>query len=403
MAYSHEYELDAQYIMPTFARKPIEFVRGNGMQLFDDKGGAYLDFIGGIGVNCLGHSHPDLTAALQKQAETLLHVSNYYYIPGRGDLARKVNDLLNFSNNTQDTWKVFFANSGAEANEAAVKIARLHAKRTGKSGGTILSIQGSFHGRTLATLAATAQPLKQEDYKPLPAGFISTPLNDISALRETFAQHGNEICGVLIEVIQGESGIHPATQEFLEEVRTLTETYDALMMCDEVQSGVFRCGVPFAFQAYGIVPDVVSIAKGIGGGVPMGMCAARNEIADTFQPGDHGTTFGGSCLAVVAANTVLDVIERDNIAKNVKEVGAYLREQLSTLPHIKEVRGLGLMVAAEFDDSVDAPQVVFDALKIEQGLILNYTGKHTLRFLPPLVAKKADIDILMSGLKKLLL
>lgn len=426
MTFQEEQALENVYVMHTFARKPVEFVRGEGMLLYDDTNRAYVDFLSGIGVDSLGHAHPQLTRALSQQCEKLLHVSNYYYVEGRGELARRLSDLLNRGNESaeQPQWKTFFTNSGAESNECAIKLARLYArKRAAKlaleAGGdqaavqaaqeaapkTIVTLAQSFHGRTLATLAATAQPAKQEAFRPLPAGFISTPINDIAALQTLFEDQGNEICAVLVEVIQGESGVHPCTPEFLNEVRRLTEQTNTLMICDEVQCGIYRTGTyPFAFQHFGVVPDIVSMAKGIGGGVPMGACAAKSSVADAFEPGDHGTTFGGSCLAVAAATTVLSVIEETGLDRKVSEVGAYFIERLSEIPQIVEVRGRGLMVGVDLAHDIDATEVVSAALALEPGpgLVLNAPGKHTLRFLPPLICEKEDIDYCVEQLAGIL-
>ena len=401
MSLAQQQELESAYLMPTFGRKPVELVRGEGMEVFDDEGKPYLDFIGGIGVLSLGHCHPKVTAALKQQAATLMHVSNYYYIEHRGEVAKTVSDMLNAKVPEAERvpWKSFFANSGAEANECAIKLARLYAKKHADEGATapdlIVTLKGSFHGRTLASLAATAQPAKQEAFQPLPGG-----LNDVQALEELFAQQGGRICAVMLEPIQGESGVHPCTPEFLQAARKLTQDSGALLICDEVQCGIFRTGEPFGFQNFGILPDVVTIAKGIGDGFPLGMCAARGEAGDTFQPGDHGSTFGGSCLAVAAAQATLSALQEEGVADNVKAVGAYLREKLATLPHVTEVRGYGLMLAAELDGTVDANAIVLAAL--EKGLLLNATGPHTLRFLPPLVCGKQDVDALVARLGLLL-
>lgn len=421
MSLAQQKELESQYLMSTFGRKPVELVAGSGMEVVDDEGKAYLDFIGGIGVLSLGHCHPQVVAALEDQAEKLMHVSNYYYIENRGELAQMVSDLLNDGlDETQHTpWKSFFANSGAEANECAIKLARLHARRRAaaaarESGADdaavaaaeqssprlIVTLKGSFHGRTLASLAATAQPAKQEAFQPLPGGFASVPINDVAALEELFAQRGSDVCAVMVECIQGESGVHPCTPEFLQAARRLTEERGALLICDEVQCGIFRTGKPFGFQQYGIEPDVVTIAKGIADGFPMGMCAARGQAAEAFQPGDHGTTFGGSCLAVAAARATLRTIEAEDVAANVEETGAYLRERLAQLPHVTEVRGFGLMLAAQLDDEVDANDLVLRALG--EGLLLNATGPHTLRFLPPLICKPSHVDALIERLGRLL-
>ena len=408
MTLEQQQSLEETYVMHTFGRKPVQLVRGSGMRVWDDEGNEYLDFIGGIGVISLGHCHPALVKALQDQAAKLMHVSNYYYIEGRGELAKKLSDLLNFNavGAHAEPWATFFANSGAEANECAIKLARLYARRQAEKAGRdhaprlIVVLERSFHGRTLATLAATAQPVKQEIFEPLPDGFAATPANDVAALERLFAECGGEICGVLLEPVQGESGVYPCTEEFLEAARRLTRDAGAVLMFDEVQCGMYRCGTPFGFQHADVQPDIVTMAKGIGGGMPMGACSARAHIARVFEPGVHGSTFGGSNLAIAAANTVFDVIEAEGIAENVEEVGAYLREKLAELPHVKEVRGLGLMVAAEFEEEVDAPAVVLAAL--DEGLLLNATGPHTLRFLPPLICTRADVDALIERLATLL-
>ena len=410
MSYAEQKQLEDEYVMHTFGRKPVEFVRGEGMRLWDDEGREYLDFLSGIGVISLGHCHPALVEALQDQAAKLMHVSNYYYIEGRGELAKKINDLLkmNLSCKHAEDWQTFFANSGAEANECAIKLARLYARRQQEAAGSekrpqlIVTLERSFHGRTCETLAATAQPVKQEAFSPLPTErlYVPVPANDIDALENVFAQMGGDICGMLLEPVQGECGVYPCTGEYLQAARRLTKEHGAVLMFDEVQCGMYRCGTPFAFQHFDVMPDIVTMAKGIAGGVPMGACAARASVAKVFEPGIHGTTFGGSCLAVRAANTVLDTIEAEGIAQSVTEVGAYLRQKLADLPQVVEVRGRGLMVAADLADGLDANAVVLAGL--EAGLVFNATSAHTLRFLPPLVCTKQDVDVLVRTLATLL-
>ena len=408
MSLEQQQQLEAAYVMHTFGRKPVELVEGDGMRVRDSAGREYLDFIGGIGVISLGHCHPALVKTLSDQAARLMHVSNYYYIEGRGELAKKLSNLLNVKEGADaEPWQTFFANSGAEANECAIKLARLHARKLAEKRGSahvprlIVTLERSFHGRTLATLAATAQPVKQEIFQPLPDGFVATPANDVAALERLFAECGGEICGMLLEPVQGECGVFPCTEEFLQAARCLTSDHDALLMFDEVQCGMYRCGTyPFGFQHAEVTPDVVSMAKGIGGGFPMGACAARASVAGVFEPGVHGSTFGGSNLAVAAANCVLDTIEREGIAGNVAEVGAYLQKRLGQLEGVIEVRGRGLMVAVDLEDSRDANAIVLDAL--DAGLLLNATGPHTLRFLPPLVCTREDVDVLIDGLAGLL-
>ncbi len=421
MSLKEQQELESAYVMHTFGRKPVELVRGRGMVVEDDRGNEYLDFIAGIGVISLGHCHPAVVEAIQNQAERLIHVSNYYYVEGRGEVAKRLSDMLNdAAPANESSWQTFFANSGAEANECAIKLARLYARkqaaRRAQEAGAdekavqaacsaapriIVTLDRSFHGRTLATLAATAQPAKQEAFQPLPDGFVHTPINDVAALEALFEAQGDSICAVMLEPVQGESGVHPCAPEFLQAARRLTEERGALLMCDEVQTGVYRCGVhPFAFQRYGIVPDVVTIAKGVASGMPTGMCAAREHVAAAFAPGDHGSTFGGSCLAVAAADATLRTLSEEGFAQRIEQVGIYLRKRLSVLPGVQEVRGFGLMVGADLEEGFDANDIVTRAL--EEGLLLNATGPRTLRFLPPLVCSEADVDALVERLGRLL-
>ena len=435
--------LEEKYVMHTFARKPVQFVSGSGMKLQDCEGHEYLDFIGGIGACSLGHCPSVVVRAVQEQAARLIHVSNYYYIEGRGQLSWTISDMLNncvqssaqgeeactqsaqneatFTQSQEagehsednatekERWQSFFANSGAEANECAIKLARLYARRAWvhdggeitKSPRAIVVLEHSFHGRTLATLAATAQPVKQEWFNPLDPAFLTTPANDVQALEKLFDEFGSQICGVLIEPIQGESGVHPLTQEFMSAIRTLTQKHNALMMCDEVQCGIYRAGThPFAFQHYGIMPDVVSMAKGIGGGVPCGVCSARESVAAAFEPGDHGSTFGGSNLAVSAMLATLTELNSPskNYGEHVTSVGNYFRERLQSETVFENVRGMGLMIAVDLAKSVkkSAPEIVSEGLEV--GLVLNYTGPTTLRFLPPLICEKQDVDALMDKL-----
>ena len=403
MSLAQQKSIESEYVMSTYARKPVELVRGEGMRVFDDEGREYLDFISGVGSVSLGHCHPAVVGAVSSQAETLIHVSNYYYIENRGEVARLLSDLLNTcaADKASTPWKSFFANSGAEANECAIKLARLWGKKHKGGALEIVTLDKSFHGRTLATLAATAQPAKQEAFKPLPDGFIHTPINDVAALEALFASQGDAICAVMVECVQGESGVHPCTEEFLQAAERLAHEHEALLICDEIQCGMYRCGTyPFGFQHFGIAPDVVTIAKGVASGVPAGMCAAHGEAAAVYEPGDHGSTFGGSCLAVAAAKATIETLGAIGAAQSVEEVGAYLRSRLCELPHVVEVRGLGLMCACDLDETVDAGALTLAGL--EAGLLLNSTGPHTLRFLPPLVCSKADIDALMNGLSDLL-
>ncbi len=403
MGFEEAKKLDEHYVMHTFARKPVLLVEGSGMQVTDDEGKTYLDFIGGIGADSLGHCHPAVVASVQDQVSRLIHVSNYYYIEQRGEVAKIISDLLNtcVPKFFRAPWPVFFANSGAEANECAIKLARLYSKKEGSGGQTIITLDRSFHGRTLATLAATAQPAKQEAFQPLPEGFLHVPMNDLNALHQTFFEHVGEVCALMIEPVQGEAGVYPWDADTLYEVAQFARKNGILLIVDEVQSGFYRCGeFPFAFQNMGITPDIITMAKGIASGFPMGACAARIEVAEAFEPGDHGSTFGGSNLAMAAAHATLATLSRGSFAEDVEELGDYFGEALSGIEGITEVRGMGLMIGADLEEGIDAHAVVDRGL--EAGFLLNATGPHTLRFLPPLVVTRKEIDTLINALPDLL-
>ena len=394
-SFEKEKAQDAAYVLQTFVRKPVEFVEGHGMVLIDDEGNEYLDFLSGIGVVSIGHSHPALVKAIQEQAQKLLHVSNYYYVEHRGDVAERVCKLLKADTDTN--WRMFFANSGAEANEGAIKIARRWGKENANGNYGIITAKKSFHGRTYATLAATAQDAKQDPFAPLPGGFAHVPLNDIAALEEAIKTPVDDTMpvAVMLEPVQGESGVWPCTKEYLQAVRKLCDENNMLLIFDEVQTGFYRCGKPFAWQVYGVQPDVVSMAKGIAGGVPMGAFAAREGVAEVMKPGMHGTTFGGSPLACAASDAVTQVMAEPGFAENINEVGEYLRAKLAELPFVTEVRGLGLMCGITLDKPV-AAQVL--AAGLRHGLVLNNPAADIMRFLPPLVCSKADVDVLISKL-----
>jgi acetylornithine aminotransferase len=404
MTLQEQQQLDATYLMQTYKRKPVEFVRGEGMRLYDSEGKEYLDFLAGVGAVSVGHTNPRVVSAIQQQAAKLLHVSNYYYVEGRGELAEKLSALLNTNSETENAtpWRTFFANSGAEAVEGAIKIARKYGAQHLEGADTIICARRSFHGRTIATLAATGQAAKKEAFAPLPQGFVHVDLNDTKALKELLHQGigGKAICAVLLECIQGEGGVYPCTEEYLQTVRQLTEERGILLILDEVQTGFYRTGTyPFAFGHYGVVPDVVALAKGLGAGAPIGAVAARGLAAEVFEPGDHGSTFGGSPLVVAAANAALDELDAMNAGTHVAEVGTYLQEQLATLPGITEVRGKGLMVGAEFAEPIAEPIV---AAGLKKGLVLNSIGHYILRFLPPLVCTKDEVDTLVAKLFEIL-
>lgn len=401
MSLEEQKALESEYVMGTFARKPICLVEGRGMKVIDDQGRELLDFIAGIGVCSLGHCHPAVVQAVADQASKLIHVSNYYYIEKRGQVARMLSNLLNWGLDEGDrfTWQSFFSNSGAESNECAMKLARLYARRFGNGGTDIVTLERSFHGRTMETLAATAQPAKQEAFQPVPGGFLHTPINDLDALKSLFDDPANKICAVMVEPIQGESGVHPCTPEFLQGVQRLCREHGALVIADEVQTGIYRTGKPFGFQHFGIVPDIVSMAKGIASGFPTGACAAKREVACAFEAGDHGTTFGGSNLAVAAAYATLSTLDESGTLERIDAVGAYLRDRLRAIPGVENVRGYGLMVGCDVPQA-DANKVVLDALA--GGFLLNATGPHTLRFLPPLTCTEAEASALADYLEGVL-
>ena len=399
MSFEEVKKLDDTFVMPTFKRKPVCLVEGNGMEVTDDEGKTYLDFIAGIGCDSLGHCHPAVVNAITEQAQKLIHVSNYYYIEKRGEVAKLISDLANecIPRFFRAPWKTFFANSGAEANECAIKLARLWAKKESSGGHIIVVLEGSFHGRTLATLAATAQPAKQEKFAPLPEGFVAIPPNDMDALRNIWWEYPGQIAAMMVEPIQGESGVHPIDPDYLFEATKLARRNGALFIADEVQTGFYRCGTwPFEFQNAAITPDIFTFAKGVASGMPTAGCVARIEVADAFEPGDHGSTFGGSNLAMAAALATIDTLSKENFGPRVEEMGDYFAEKLLALDAVTEVRGSGLMIGADIKDEFKAPFVVEAGL--DAGFLLNATGEQTLRFLPPLIVTKVDIDKLIEAL-----
>ncbi len=410
----NEIKLESEYVMHTYGRKNVEFVEGHGMVLVDDEGKEYLDFLAGIAVLSLGHSHPKIVETIQNQASRLMQTSNYFYADGRGELAKMISELICERSNTSLDWiyglgglegqsqyMTFFANSGAEANEGAFKLARRYSEITGSKAKTILFMSGSFHGRTLATIAATGQSSKQEYFKPLPDGFLQIDFNDPDDfLKALDTKNNGGVCAVVLECVQGESGIWPCDQEYLRMIRSETSKRGIALIVDEVQTGFYRCGeYPFAFQHYGIVPDIITMAKGIAGGFPCGAFAASKEVAKAFQPGDHGSTFGGNPLAIAAAKATIQEMKDSTIGKNSAEVGAYLKKKLSGMPLISEVRGFGLMLGAELDKDI-ASQVVDRAL--ESGLVINAPKANILRFVPPLICTKDDVDKMILILQPIL-
>jgi predicted acetylornithine/succinylornithine family transaminase len=371
--------------MQTGRRLPVTFVRGKGCVLYDESGREYLDLVAGIAVNLLGHSHPDVVAAVTKQASALIHTSNLYFSQPQVELAQRLVELSFPS-------RVFFCNSGAEANEAAIKLARKWGTRNRDGAFEILTTEGSFHGRTLATVTAGGQHKYSDPFKPLPAGFVHVPYNDLDALK---AATTARTVAVMLEPVMGEIGIIPAAPGYMEGVRRWCDAQNLLLILDEVQTGLGRTGRWFAFQHHGITPDVMTLAKGLGGGVPIGACLAAPR-ADVFEPGDHGSTFGGNPLACAAALAVLSVIERDGLVGHAAEMGELLHEALLDLG-AKDVRGLGLMQAFEFGE----PRAkAFQQSCLESGLIVNAVDDHSVRLVPPLIIGTAEIDRAHSTMRK---
>lgn len=381
-----------KYLMNTYDRLPIVLRKGRGMKVWGSDGKEYLDFVGGIAVNCLGHCHPRIVIALQKQAQRLLHVSNLYHIEPQIKLAR-----LLIEQSCAD--KAFFCNSGAEANEAAIKLARKYAKDHMEGDKyEIITTHGSFHGRTLATLSATGQEKFQRGFEPLMPGFKHVSFNDVSALKKAITKH---TCAVMLEPIQAEAGIKMPQEGYLKGVREVCEEYGLLLILDEVQTGIGRTGKLFAYEHFGIEPDIITLAKGLGGGVAIGAVLAKDRVASSFQPGSHASTFGGnpfSCAAAIA--TIETLLEDGFILDNCRRMGEYLMKGLERLKKdfpslIAEIRGLGLLVGMEL--TRPCGQIV--KLCAQKGVLINCTGGNVLRFTPPLIVGEKEIDHLIDVLE----
>ncbi len=372
------------HLMNTYARVPIALSHGQGCYLWDVAGKRYLDALGGIAVNTLGHNHPRLVPALQDQLSKLIHTSNYYHVPDQERLAVKLVELSGMTN-------VFFCSSGLEANEAALKLARKFGHDKGIERPEIVVYENAFHGRSIATLSATGNPKVQAGFGPLVEGFIRVPLNDIAALERATAGNPN-VVAVFFETIQGEGGVNPMRIEYLKAVRALCDERDWLLMIDEIQCGIGRTGKWFAHQWAGIIPDVMPLAKGLGSGVPIGAVVAGPKAADIFQPGNHGTTFGGNPLAMRAGVETLRIIEEDNLLENASRVGAHLRSALQRALEgqagLVEIRGQGLMIGIE----LAKPCVELVKRCAEDGLLISVTAENVIRLLPPMIMTEAQAD-----------
>ena len=368
--------------MPVFGAPQVMFVRGSGTELWDSNGKRYLDFLGGLAVIGLGHSHPRITQVISEQAATLMHVSNLFATDKVAEAAIKINELLEEA--TGAVGQVFFCNSGAEANETALKLAR---KFGGRGRHAVVSAFGSFHGRTLAALAATGQPAKHEPFFPMPDGFRHVAYNDIEALE---AAVDPSVAAVLLEPVQGEGGVLPAEDQYMRDVRALCDERGLLMMVDEIQTGYARTGEWFGFQHSGVVPDVVSMAKAMGNGFPVGATWAKHEVAAVFRPGDHGSTYSGTALATAVVSAVIDEMRRIDAPTLAAKRGEYFTTKLGALPGIAGVRGRGLLLAAELADGADAKAVYSQLL--DAGLVTNAVTPTSLRFAPPLTVSEAELD-----------
>jgi len=376
-------------LMGTYKRLPVAFARGEGVWLWDETGRRYLDALSGIAVCGLGHAHPVIRDALCDQAGLLIHTSNLYRIPLQEQLGQRLCAAAQME-------RVFFANSGAEANEAALKLARLHAHRNGIDRPTVLVMENAFHGRTLATLTATGNRKAQAGFEPLVQGFVRVPYDDIDAI-ETAATNCRDIVAVLVEPIQGEGGIVMPQADYLPRLRALCDRHGWLLMLDEIQTGMGRTGRLFAHQHAGILPDVMTLAKGLGNGVPIGACLARGAAADVLGPGTHGSTFGGNALACRAALAVLDTIEGEALALHAGAIGALLleglRSELADLPGVVAIRGRGLMIGIE----LDRPCTELVEIALDHGLLINVTAGNVVRLLPPLVLDEAQGGEIVAG------
>ena len=387
--------MSSQPLMNTYNRLSVAFERGEGVWIYDTDGNRYLDALSGIAVTGLGHAHPAVTRAISDQAGRLIHCSNLYTIPLQAELGEKLTALSSMDN-------VFFGNSGAEANEAAIKLARRYGHQKGIDVPTIIVMENAFHGRTLATLSATGNRSTQAGFEPLVSGFVRVPYDDIEAIRQVAEKNPN-IAAILVEPIQGEGGVHIPADDYLSQLRAICDEQEWLLMLDEVQTGNGRTGRYFAYQHTDILPDVVTTAKGLANGVPIGACLARGEAAKLFSPGTHGTTFGGNPLACAAGLAVVDTISAENLCQHAAELGHYILEQfrlqLGDQPFVREIRGKGLMLGIELTEAGSELAVLAKV----KGVLLNITGGgRVVRMLPPLIMSKNEADLMVNTVSQLI-
>ncbi len=381
--------LDKKYYMNTFGdRLNVMFEKGEGMRLFSSEGKEYYDFLGGIAVTALGHNHPKFIEALKNQLDKVIHTSSLYYIENQARLAQKIVEKSSCD-------RVFFANSGAEANEGAMKLAKIFFHKKGEERYEIISFDKSFHGRTLATVAATGQEKYQKPYYPLLPGIKQVEPNNIEAMKAAITP---KTAAIMIELIQGESGVRPMDKEYAQELRALCDKKGILLIFDEVQTGMGRCGSLFCHELYGVEPDIFTCAKALGNGIPIGAVCAKESVASAFEPGDHGTTFGGNPFSTAAGLAVMEIMEEENLCQNSKELGKYFKKQLSKVQekysdYIKEIRGEGLLIGIEMEK--DIAKKVFDNM-FEAGFLTSLCGGTTIRIAPPLIITKNDINLFVS-------
>jgi acetylornithine/N-succinyldiaminopimelate aminotransferase len=390
--------VEAKLLLPTYERNPIQFIGGEGVRLLDEKGERYLDLLSGIGVNALGYGHPAIEKAIVEQSKKLIHISNLYFHEGQAELALRLTKMSGMD-------RVFFSNSGTEAWEAALKLARAYARLLRSEGKTIgtkfLALENSFHGRTMGSVATTHKAKYREPFDPVMPGVEFAAFNDVADLKAKFS---SDVCGVLIEAIQGEGGIRPVSKEFMAASRELTQSTGALLICDEIQAGLGRTGKWFAYQHYDVQPDVMTVAKPLAGGLPLGAILCTEKAARAIHPGMHGTTFGGGPLACAVALAVIDTIESGQLLQHVTDVGTYFHGRLNELSDkhsaIVDVRGMGLMLAVELDSAEMAKDVV-NAM-MERKILINRTSETVLRFLPPFILGKRDVDHAIDALDSIL-